>query len=1102
MKDTLPDRVRLGGFELDLRAGELRDRERTVRLQQQPFQILLMLVERGGEVVTREEIQKKLWPNDTVVEFDHSINAAIKKLRQALGDSADNPQYVETVARRGYRLLIPVEKAAGAQECDADPSPENGRAPSPQPAGGKSKSGMKLLHYRLKEVIGGKSAEALPAANPDKITPSPWTGSLLGKKVSHYRVLEVIGGGGMGVVYKAEDLKLGRQVALKFLPEEMAWDPAALRRFEREARTASSLDHLNICTIYEVEEYEDQPFIVMQLLHGETLHARLAAAAERQETLPLEELLEIAAGIAAGLQAAHEKGVIHRDIKPANIFLTKFGQVKILDFGLAKLASSAKDYGSDGVRFGTDGSIAPAPSRATETTLTRFGATMGTAAYMSPEQVRAEPLDERSDIFSFGLVLYQMATGQCAFRGDSVVTVEEAILSCVPAPVRDLNPDVPPDLEAVINKALEKDREQRYQTAAELRSELQLVRSEAGVRRHRWALWSSGLLLAMLVALAVAWFARGHMGSPQELTEQQITANPQEDYVIAAAISPDGKYVAYQDQTGMYLRTLESGEIHRVTLPAELRTRIYYLCWLPGGGKLLASVAGANGDWDLWVITILGEAESHLLYRHAMSTAISPDGRRIAFTSGQFGELWHEVWIGGVNGESPRKLVTAGEQEEVLSPVWSPNGRWIAYGRRWKTAQGFWSSVIEARPVDGGPAKTLIAESSLSKSNALTLGGNGWFTEAWSPDWRLVFAVGESPEGSESRSAQTKYSLWAVEVKPRTGEAAGKAGRLTQWSSFAPRNLTFTPDGKRLSLLKERLWLDVYLTEFAADGTGMKAPRRLTLDDRGSNASDWTRDGQAILFSSRRNGKLEIFKQGLNQNVAETVIAGPADVFGGAVSPDGSWFLYWESESTRGAGGASSNSVRLMRRAIAGGSPEPVLEALPEEVRPRFSCPSNANAGSACVLGLLKGRELVFYSLDPLRGKANQLGKIEVIGGYMGWGVSPDGSRLALVDAEKYEGRIEVLTLPDGAWHEIPLQPKGEHLQSIAWAADGKSFYATSYAPESYNLLHVTLDGKVRPELPDGRRQWLTSPLPSRDGKHLVFNAQTWDSNVWMMDNF
>jgi eukaryotic-like serine/threonine-protein kinase len=395
-----PNRVRLGAFELDLRSGELRPLEpengmRTMVLQEQPFQVLRLLIERNGEVATREEIRKSLWPNDTAVDFNHSINVAIGTLRRALRDSAEEPKYIETVARRGYRLIASIEWETTAEE-------------------------QSTVEAGPKDDGGGDGA----------VTPTTiWEGGgLIGRKVLHYRVLEVIGGGGMGMVYKAEDLKLGRRVALKFLPEELTSDPLSLRRFEREAQTASSLNHANICTIHAIEEYEGLPFIAMELLEGETLRDRLAASGggSKAAPLPLDEVLEISDQICSGLEAAHSKGIIHRDIKPANIFLTRQGVVKILDFGLAKLAASndreeEKDQGpSTGQAQATApfsksyGQESAAAIQEAHASLTRTGMAIGTAGYMSPEQIKKERLDARTDLFSFAEPLSFTQAG----RGD------------------------------------------------------------------------------------------------------------------------------------------------------------------------------------------------------------------------------------------------------------------------------------------------------------------------------------------------------------------------------------------------------------------------------------------------------------------------------------------------------------------------------------------------------------------------------------------------------------------------------------------------------------------------------------------------------------
>ncbi len=402
---------------------------------------------------------------------------------------------------------------------------------------------------------------------------------MLGQTISHYRIVSKLGGGGMGVVYEAEDQRLGRRVALKFLPEELAQNLQARERFQREARAASALNHPNICTIYDIGEYQDRLFIVMECLEGSTLKYRIEG-----KPISVEQLVDFGAQVADALEVAHTAGIVHRDLKPANLFLTKRGQAKILDFGLAKLAAGPvpqlEPLGGSLPTVAID-----------EAHLTSPGSALGTVAYMSPEQARGEELDARTDLFSFGAVLYEMATGRQPFNGNTSAIIFDAILNKPPAaPVR-FNPDLPAKLESVIEKCLEKDRSLRYQTASDLRADLQRLKrdtqsskiaavsapmtaaaapSQSSLRnwpRLAGALAAVAVVAVLAVAYFAGWFATARPYSQNDLKPQQLTANSSEDPVAVTSISPDGKYLLYSDLEGLHLRLIASGETQSLPIP-------------------------------------------------------------------------------------------------------------------------------------------------------------------------------------------------------------------------------------------------------------------------------------------------------------------------------------------------------------------------------------------------------------------------------------------------------------------------------------------------------------------------------------------------------
>jgi eukaryotic-like serine/threonine-protein kinase len=892
---------------------------------------------------------------------------------------------------------------------------------------------------------------------------------MLGQTISHYHILEKVGRGGMGVVYKAEDVRLHRFVALKFLPHEVARDAHALARFQREAQVASALNHPNICTIYDIGEQDGQAFIAMEFLDGATLKHRIAG-----RPLPVDTLLSWGIEIAGALDAAHAKGIIHRDIKPANIFVTDRGIAKVLDFGLAKI-SGKPDTGREATMDATEHLTSP-------------GAALGTVAYMSPEQVRGKELDARTDLFSFGAVLYEMATGALPFRGESSGVIFHSILESTPVAAVRLNPDLPPKFEDLLEKALEKDCALRYQSASEMRADLQRLKratepAKPAVRdRVQEKSWSYRRMLygslAAIILLGLGfgsrWF-KGRQPTPARmLSERQLTHNPPEVRVLAGAISPDGKHYAYADTKGLHLSIIATGEVHDIPLPEDLRARLWTLTWFPEGENLLFTAGTEAGARTIWTISAFGGVP-HVVRTHSREPAASPDGSSIICVS----EDRHELWLMGANGENPRKIL-ANENEHYASPVWSPTGQRLAYIGA--SADGN-EHRIETASATGELPSLVFSDPGLLVVNVPPL--------LWAPDGRLFFAmfVGEASGGSS-------YDLWGITANPQTGKPSGTPTRVTNWHGPTPIAPSISQDGSRLAVGKLEFRSDVYIAKLNGQGSQLNSSARLTVSESRDAPTGWMPDSKTVLFSSDRTGRPQIFKQQSGEDLADPIIQGPDEQGDAESTPDGAWILYWSF--VRGSG--KLETERLMRFPVSGGSPQQILQ-LPPDSTTWVHCPSSA--GSSCVLSRWEQGQLIFYAFDPVQGQRKELARTKLeMPEYLRWNISPDGGRIALASNDRLRGQVRVLDTRNGPENNIRL-PQGWSIFDLSWAADGHALFAGGQSPlGSYVIARIESDGQARILLDRGRHNSMLTLRSSPDGRFLAFGQWTIESNAWLLEKF
>jgi serine/threonine protein kinase/WD40 repeat protein len=1051
--------ARFESFEVNLRSGELFQNGERIKLPEQSFQILAMLLERPGEVVTRQEIQNRLWPNDTVVEFEASINAAIRRLRVGLGESADEPRYMETLARRGYRWKLQVEWI--------ETSPAEPKAPSPSTAPPVESSASHLI----------------------------------GKRVSHYRVLEVLGGGGMGVVYKAEDIKLGRRVALKFLPEELAGDPATLKRFEQEARSASALNHPNICTIYAVEEHDGEPFIAMELMEGQTLRELIAQrqSAQRQSStgngtkntrLELSTLLDISIQVAKGLEAAHSRNIIHRDIKPANIFITSHGQAKILDFGLAKLQEpESLNQAPPAFR---EPALEPVDISSTSLSLTRTGTTVGTAGYMSPEQLRGEKVDARTDLFSLGLVIYEMAAGQRAFSGESVPILRNAILNDTPAGVRTLNPEIPAGLEVIISRALEKDVQRRYHSAAEIRasleSELEAARKGSSRGKARYRRVAAGAVLAVLAVAAVVWLSKRPAPAPPPLKLRQLTTSSADNRVLSGAISPDGKYLEYTDSKGLHVQSVANGEERTMPRPAGLSPDLIleaaFFPWFADSSQFVVNAHLPGNEWtsqgtSVWVMPVSGGVPRKLR-DDAVADSISPDGSTIAFTThkGRFND--HDLWVMGPDGGQARKVVEVGESSWFYDQLWSPDSRRILYERIDGPGPG------EIRSNNKFMIRDVKGDSQASIPPSLT---QNWRLLAWLPDGRLIVSV------QEPDAVNDTCNLWSMRIDQPTGKLVGEPKRLTTAAQFCMDDPTVSKDGKQLAFLQTKNYATVYMADLEDNGTSLRNTRHFILSETYDFLYDWSADGKTFFFGSPRDGYLRIYKQSLGSDAPELLLSVQGVIGDVRVSPDGKWILGLMSRKT--AEGVE-RKPQLVRIPTGGGDPQIILQNHPVDQTFCARPPSNVCA----VAELSKDRQQVrVTALDPVKGLGQELIRFDVDPNDQYWDcdISPDGTKLAVTVGEN--GPIRILSLRGLPEQRIRVK-KLKGIRSVDWAGDGKGLFVSARQAGT-EIWHVDLRGNAQilwtSEAFLGDSQ---EARPSPDGHHLAIQTWATSGNLWMMENF
>lgn len=838
--------------------------------------------------------------------------------------------------------------------------------------------------------------------------------SRTGTTIGQFRIGARIGQGGMGVVYEAEDMRLGRVVALKFLAPSVVSDPRAMQRLMNEARAASALNHPNICTIYSVHDGDLSPFIEMERLEGETLRERLARG-----RLDIDEAIVLTVQLLDALEAAHAKGLVHRDLKPANVFSTPRG-AKILDFGIATLAPE-----------------------------TDAGTVIGTAAYMSPEQAAGAVVDHRSDIFSLGAMLGDMLAGHRR---------------------------VPTALNRIRDKAVDTDPGRRYQSAADMRGDLQRVQ---GRHARRLTLIAATIVLIALTCGVLLW--RYGVPLPSDLFDanlrvRKIAHGAAEYGVTSGTISPDGTRVVFADVRGIHLLNPDTGETRRIDgteRPPNSGSWDVRPGWLPDGTQFVANRLNgdASSQSSIWMSTTTGPPR--LVREHARALSVSPDAAWIAFSTEGTRGSEDDVWVMQPDGSAARHIFTADKGTRVAGLSWSPDTNRIIYLRIDATGVPV---ALETRDLLGGAATEVLR----ADDHEILQGA------IWLRDGRMLYSVGE-PTGTSAGAMPCSH--WQMRVDA-TGRAQEKARPLAGWLPQCVDALSVSADSKRALYLQSAMEDAIHVVDVDASGARVQA-RRLTFTEGRNIPSGWARDG-SFVFAADSLGRAALFAQHLGTDTPR-LITDAAGIMGAArPTYDGSAVLFIVAPA-----GFRSRPPRLMRVPIEGGE-EPQAVTSGQFVNGGARC--SVQPAQLCAIAERSddGKALIFTAVNPVGGRAHELTRVDITGfADVRWDLSPDGTRIAVLDARGTQIRIVLIDGP--AAEQITLH--GQHgLGYVSFTSDSRGVIVPNVTEKSANLLSVTLQGTIRVlwEQPGAID---ISGLPSPDGRHIAVWIRARNASLWLADN-